>query len=62
MVIKEFMLGCMFSQVFLLLVSWTCFGKLLQDNTLAEEMGKVNVINEVINQVNVHSEHVICQS
>lgn len=58
MVVKEFMLGSMFSQAFLLLVLWACFQKHLQDNTPAGKMEKVNVINEG----NVPSEHVIFQN
>lgn len=62
MVVKEFMSGSMFSQAFLLLVLWTCFQKHLQDNSLAEKMERVNVINEVCNEGNGPSEHVICQN
>lgn len=62
MVVKEFMSGSMFSQAFLLLILWTCFQKHLQDNTLAEKTEKVNGINEIFNEGNVPSEHVICQN
>lgn len=37
---------------------WTCFQEPLEDNTLAEEMGNLNVINNVTNKVSVFPEYV----